>query len=68
MTNYIMLFQPKEIPFLSVPSDVFNGSLLVALNIGGSEKSRFVDKMRMQTWRMEMDRVTADAQSGHYCI
>jgi len=42
----IKLFQPRQLPFVSIPSIVFIRS------VGGSEKNRFVgDEMRMQTWR-----------------
>jgi len=42
-----MLFQPRQptMPIFSVPSVVFT------MFVGGSEKSRFADEMRMQTWR-----------------
>ena len=41
----IMLFQPRQLPFLGIPSVVITGSL-----IDGSEKSQFIcDEMRMQT-------------------
>jgi len=44
-----MLFQPRQNPFLCVPSVVFASRLE---SVGGSEKSQCVgDKMRMQTWR-----------------
>ena len=48
LENYkIMLFQPRQPPFLSILSIVFSGSLLMSL-----KKSQFVgDEMRMRTCR-----------------
>ena len=60
-----MLFQPRQPPFLSIPSVIFTGSLLVALK----RASLFGDEMRMQTWRrtelLQMLGVTAIGSHSH---
>jgi len=53
-----MLFQMRQSPFLSVPSVVFTGSLLVAVK-------RKVCWWRDKDAELEMDRVIADARSDH---
>jgi len=56
----IMLFNQDSSPFLSIPSSVFTGSLLVALKRAGLLAARWVCRFG------EMDRVIADTQSDHH--
>ena len=64
-SDKLTLLQPHNSPFLSIPSIVFTGSLLVSVK----RASLFGDEMRMQTWRrtelLQMLRVTTIGSHSH---